>query len=144
MPEARLVDDSLFTGPDARALRGAACERCGTTTFPAQPGCPRCGAAAMAATALPTRGRLWSFTVQCFEPKPPYRGTGEFEPYGVGYVDLGSVNVEARLTVNDPTALTIGQPMRLTTVPAFRDDDGTVVLTFAFAPDDDASEEVVA
>ena len=105
---------------------------CSTTTFPAQAGCPRCSGATMAPAELPREGRLWSFTVQAFEPKPPYRGT--FEPYGLGYVDLGPVIVETRLTVAEPDALTIGQPMRLTTIPAFTDEDGTTVLTFAFTP----------
>lgn len=144
MPDTRLVDETLFDDADGQALRGSVCEHCGTTTFPAQQGCPRCGASAMVATALPTTGRLWSFTVQCFEPKPPYRGLGDFVPYGVGYVDLGPVVVEARLTVSDPDALSIGHPMRLTTIPAFADEDGTVVLTFAFAPDAAAAEEVRA
>jgi len=103
MPEdTRLVDESLFTDAGGSALRGSACAACGTTTFPAQSSCPRCGGDLMAATALPTAGRLWSFIVQYFEPKTPLPGRGEFEPYGVGYVDLGPVIVESRLTVNAP------------------------------------------
>jgi len=130
----RLVDEALFVGADAN-LRGAACPACGTTTFPAQDSCPRCGGAEMAEVSLPRRGSLWSFTVQNFEPKTPYRGIGEFEPYGVGYVDLGPVVVESRLTVNDPAALTIGQQVEMRLIPAFEDEDGTTtVLTFAFAP----------
>jgi uncharacterized OB-fold protein len=86
----------------------------------------------MEAVALPRSGRLWSFTVQSFEPKAPYRGS--FTPYGVGYVDLGSVIVEARLTERDPDHLAIGADMELTLVPAFHDDDGIEVRTFAFAP----------
>lgn len=136
---ARLVDDGLFVDPHASALRGSACTACGTTTFPAQSSCPRCGRSTMVETALPASGRLWSFTVQDFEPKAPYRGRGAFEPYGVGYVDLGPVIVETRLTVNDPAALSIGQPMTLTTIEAFDDPDGTAVRTFAFQPEGDAS-----
>lgn len=88
----------------------------------------------MSETALPRFGRLWSFTVQHFEPKAPFRHDGPFEPYGVGYVDLGPVIVEARLTESDADRLAIGAPMDLTLIPAFQDDDGTPVLTFAFAP----------
>lgn len=135
----RLVDESLFTDTSGTALRGAACDACGTTTFPAQCSCPRCGGAAMTIIALPASGQLWSFTVQYFEPKTPYRGRDEFEPYGVGYVDLGPVIVESRLTVNDPSAMSIGQPVALTTVPVFDDADGTTVLTFAFGPEGGAA-----
>jgi uncharacterized protein len=137
-PSTRLVDDSLFVG-DEPALRGAACPACATTTFPAQDSCPRCGATGMAEVPLPRSGSLWSFTVQSFEPKSPYRGIGEFEPYGVGYVDLGPVIVESRLTVHNPGALAIGQPFELQLIPAFEDEDGTTVLTFAFAPATDAT-----
>jgi uncharacterized protein len=128
----RLIDERLFI--NGGALRGAECTACATTTFPAQLSCPRCSASAMAEVALPRRGSLWSFTVQAFEPKQPYRGQTPFEPYGVGYVDLGPVIVESRLTVNDPAALAIGQPVELTLFPAFTDDDGTTVLSFAFGP----------
>lgn len=83
--------------------------------------------------ALSTDGTLWAFTVQHFEPKPPFRAQGEFEPYGVGYVDLGPVIVETRLTVADTSLLRIGQPMTLTLVPAYREEQSTV-FTYAFAP----------
>ena len=42
---------------------------------------------------------LWTWTTQGFEPKPPYVADGEFEPYGVGYVEFpGFLRVEGRLT----------------------------------------------
>jgi uncharacterized OB-fold protein len=130
---SRLVDESLFVPGTAQVtLRGGECGGCGTTTFPHQESCPRCGGVQMSAVALPRSGRLWSFTVQNFEPKPPYRGAAPFEPYGVGYVDLGPVIVEARLTESDVEALTIGAAMDLTLIPAFSDDDGTTVVTYGF------------
>lgn len=136
----RLVDETLFV-PDADVvtLRGAQCVACSTTTFPYQASCPRCGGLDMADVALPRAGHIWSFTVQCFEPKAPYRGVQPFEPYGVGYVDLGPVIVAARLTENEADALAIGAPVELTVIPAFQDDTGTTVLTYAFSPTGGAS-----
>jgi uncharacterized OB-fold protein len=129
VPE-RLVDESLFVpGAAEVTLRGGCCGACGTTTFPHQDACPRCGGVEVVPVPLPRSGQLWSFTVQAFEPKAPYRGS--FEPYGVGYVDLGSVIVEARLTESDPDRLAIGAAMDLTLVRAF-EDDGTQVMTFGF------------
>ena len=56
-----------------------------------------------------------------FAPKaPPYLpgGVEEFEPYGVGYIELpGEVRVEARLTESDPDRLRIGMLMDLTLIP---------------------------
>lgn len=132
----RTVDDTLFTDtPDGVALLGSRCTRCFAHTFPRQSGCPRCTGDTMVDTPLARSGVLWSFTVQGFLPKPPYTGPEEFEPYGVGYVELpGQVIVEARLTENDPDALRIGMPMTLQLVPFRTDDDGEPVHTFAFAP----------
>ena len=49
----------------------------------------------------------------------PTPGPEEFEPYGVGYVELpGEVRVEARLTESDPDELRIGMAMELTLIPA--------------------------
>jgi uncharacterized OB-fold protein len=130
----RLVDPALFaSGTDVR-LRGSTCTGCTATTFPAEDSCPRCGCVAMTVVALPPAGTIWSFTVQHFEPKSPYRGDGEFAPYGVGYVDLGAVIVEARLVEADPASMRIGDQVALCLVPAFTDPDGTRVLTFAFGP----------
>ncbi|MFJ5731625.1 Zn-ribbon domain-containing OB-fold protein [Streptomyces paradoxus] len=146
---SRLIDESLFDGESGRGdgdrpgagdpprLVGARCSACGTVVFPRQDSCPRCPDGAMSVRVLPASGRVWSWTLQAFRPKPPYRTPpGGHRAYHVGYVDLGEVLVEARLAV--PRAeIRIGLPVRLTTVTAYQDEDGTEVLTFAFAPDRD-------
>jgi uncharacterized OB-fold protein len=133
---ARPIADGLFTWPSERPqLIGSRCRQCATTTFPSQRSCPRCTLADTEDVLLSRTGTLWSFTVQGFRPKPPYAGPEEFEPYGVGYVELpGEVIVEARLTVNDPDELAIGAPMELVVVPFRRDADGADLVTFAFRP----------
>ena len=131
----RPIDPVLFVDDDPNvALRGARCSRCATVTFPMQPSCPRCGAAEMNPEALPRDGVLWSYTVQSFAPKKPFLHAEPFTPFGVGYIDLGDVIVESRLTVNEPESLEIGMPMRLCSIVNHVDDDGTEVVTFAFAP----------
>jgi len=130
------VADGLIAGTLSEpALVGAECTRCGTVTFPYQDSCPRCTAQAMTERRLARRGTLWTWTVQCFPPKsPPYTGpTGDaFEPYAVGYVELGGeVRVEALLTGCDPGRLRIGMPMELTLIPAPGDSGA---MTFAFGP----------
>ncbi len=87
---------------------------------------------------LATEGKLWSFTVQRFRPKPPFDGEGDetnFTPFAVGYVELpGQIIVEARLDTGDFGSLRIGMPMRFTLLPYRRDPDGCEVLTYAFRP----------
>jgi uncharacterized protein len=134
----RPVDAELWvactSGPQ---LIGSRCRHCSTTVFPRQRSCPRCTGSDTEDRLLPSRGTLWSFTVQGFSPKAPYAGPAgdAFEPYGVGYVQLGDeVVVEGRLTVSDPESLRIGDPVRLVVVPL-----NDEVVTFAFAPDTGAA-----
>jgi uncharacterized OB-fold protein len=112
------VDAELFASLEPPRLAGSRCTSCGTVAFPPQAGCARCSGDDVDIVELPDRGTLWTFTAQDYEPKAPYRApdTG-FEPYGVGYVDLGDVIVEGRL-VGDSFA--IDDPMRLVliTVPS--------------------------
>jgi uncharacterized OB-fold protein len=133
------VADGLITGTASEPqLIGSACERCGTVTFPRQGSCPRCTSQDVRERRLSPRGTLWTWTVQWFRPKsPPYAAPpGEdFEPYGVGYVELPSeVRVEALLTENDPALLRIGMPMELTLIPA---PGGGEAMTYAFRPVED-------
>ena len=85
---------------------------------------------------LPSRGKLWSYTVQRFPPKsPPYRGAEPFQPFALGYVELaGALIVESRLTEVDFDALRLNLPLELTTAALYTDTDGTEVLTYAFRP----------
>ena len=114
-------------------LVGVVCTVCGTHAFPPQLACPRCGAPTEYVT-LPDRGELWSWTIQHIQPKPPYRGPEPFEPFAVGYVDLGPVRVETRLGGRAPDAWRIGDAVRLVTgVP----DDHGDVWSYEFVPEDD-------
>jgi uncharacterized OB-fold protein len=134
------VEPALFSSLDPPRLAGSRCLGCGTVTFPAQAGCARCAGTDMAPAELADRGTLWTWTVQAFEPKPPYRAPdggraepGGFTPYGVGYVDLGDVIVESRL-IGDPAGFEIGLPMRLRLLPLWPGPDGAPVVTYAFEP----------
>lgn len=87
---------------------------------------------------LPGRGTLWTWTIQRFMPKTPYRSneTAEtFTPYGVGYLELpGGVRVEGRLTENDPDKLRIGMEMDVVFLPFRKEENGDEVINFFFKP----------
>lgn len=135
------VDDGLFTTSGEFRLVGSACRTCGTVTFPAQHSCPRCTGVDVERRPLATRGTLWTWTVQRFPPKEPYRGPVDaFRPYAVGYVELpDGVLVESRLVTDDVGSLRIGQEIELVAEPVFQDDEGRQVVTYAFAPAGGAS-----
>ena len=93
----------------------------------------------MSDVRLPRSGTLVAWTTQGFPPGAPYKGPAgkDFVPFGVGYVELGDVKVEARLTESDPGLLEHGMTMELVLVPFRTDDDGNEVVTFAFRPVDE-------
>jgi uncharacterized protein len=133
-----LAPHLLRLDPGGWTLMGSRCVACGELYFPRARGCTRCSGTELVDAALGDSGRLWSWTIQGFEPKAPYDGSSGnagFQPYGVGYVELeGGLKVEARLTVADPSRLRIGMPMRLT-LEAYRHQPGGEPLhTFAFEP----------
>jgi uncharacterized OB-fold protein len=136
--ESISLHDGLVVGTvDAPELVGSRCRNCGTVAFPQQASCAKCTSRDVETRRLARQGTLWTWTIQCFVPKsPPYAGSADdFEPYGVGYVELaGEVRVEARLTESDPEQLRIGMPMELVLIPAPGPDGG---LTYAFAPAED-------
>ena len=133
------VADGLLGGTlEDPVLLGGRCGACGVVTFPAQTSCPRCAAEQVAVTPLPRRGTLWTWTVQRFPPKSPPYGravTDEtFEPFALGYVDLGDVRVEARLAVDGFDGLAIGMELELTLLRLWDADGDDEVVVPAFRP----------
>lgn len=138
-PRSRAIDDSLFDWPAvAPALKASRCKACGNHAFPVMSSCRYCGGNEVETVALPRRGILWTWTVQRFMPKAPYRSSeteATFRPYGMGYVELpGALRIEARLTESDPSRLRIGDPVELVFYPQWVDEDGTEVMNYAFRP----------
>ena len=131
------IAEGLFSWPSENpALLGSRCGDCGIAEFPKKLSCPACGSENVSEEALPRKGKLWSWTIQSFMPKAPYRSdeTMEtFRPYGVGYIELpGAVCVESRLEENTAEQLKIGMEMELV-VDTFRhDEDGNEVVSFSF------------
>jgi uncharacterized OB-fold protein len=112
-------------------LVGGRCSACSAVMFPLRKRCAACAGGQVARMLLPTRGTLWTYTVQRFmPPSPPYRDSTEnFTPFGVGYVQLDDiVRVESRL-IGDPETFRIGMALQL--VPLL-DTEGEPI--FAFAP----------
>jgi uncharacterized OB-fold protein len=102
---------------DDDQLVGVRCRSCATYSFPAQERCSRCGEETEPAV-LPSHGRVWSWTVQRIRPKPPYEGPEDFEPFALGYVDLGPLLLETRLRGKRVDAWRIGEPVELRVAPA--------------------------
>ena len=114
--------DGLLTAIDGKPhLVGGRCGQCATDTFPRQASCPRCGSEVIASVELSSRGSVWTWTVQRFAPKPPFRQPSKYEPFALAYVDLGTVRVESRLAGKAVDSWRIGDTVRLVVGPMYPD-----------------------
>ena len=112
------VADGLFTLDDPPRLIGAECPACGARQFPARDTCLRCPDGRPDRWVAPSRGTLWSWTVQAFRPvSPPYAGPAEFTPFAVGYVDLDGLCVESIIEFPAGERPEIGCPMEMVLRP---------------------------
>lgn len=125
------IAEGLFVDDPVPALIGGRHRETGIILFP----CPT-GNACYEPVTLPSRGTLWSWTVQRYRPKtPPYAGPEDFRPFALGYVELpGAVIVEAPFVDVDFDALRIGMEMETVLVPLNVDAAGRTIRTFAFTP----------
>lgn len=72
-------------------LLGTQCRSCKTYFFPRETGfCrnPGCASTEFDEVPLSRRGRLWSFTNNCYKPPAPYVSPEPFEPYAIAAVEL--------------------------------------------------------
>lgn len=140
--QASPIADGLFTWPDENPRLIASREKTtGVVSFPSQLQ-SSVSDDDLEEILLSRTGTLYTWTSQQFPPpSPPYAGDDDvtgFEPYAVGYVELPEgILIEGRLTVSDPEALAVGQPMVLEIVPfRVRRPSGEIEvrMTFAFTP----------
>ena len=76
---------------DDPRLLGTQCEACHTYFFPKETvACrnPSCHGTELKEVPLSRRGRLWSFTNNCYPPPAPFVAADPFEPYAVAAVEL--------------------------------------------------------
>jgi uncharacterized OB-fold protein len=117
------IDDNLFAQLDPPLLAGSLCAD-GEVVFPATSTVAGPFADQVERRALPSRGTVWTWTTQTFAPKPPYVAPEEgFEPFVVGYVDLGAVLVESRII----GSVAIGDEVELRLLPL-----SDTTFTYAF------------
>lgn len=110
--------------PEEPRLFGLRCTTCNAYFFPPVETSfcrnPDCDGRQFQRLALSAEGRLWSFSEQCYEPPPPYKVNGAFEPYLIAVVELErermlvAGRVPAHFKANQ---LKIGMTMRLALAP---------------------------
>jgi len=118
----------------APRLIGSRCRACGTYAFPKESFfCrnPACASTELEEVPLSPRGRLWSYTNNCYAPPPPYVTSEPFEPYAVAAVELERERmvvlgqVEAGVAASQ---LEVGMEMELTVGKLYEDAEREVVI----------------
>ena len=135
------VAEGLFdvVGGEPRLI-GSRCKDCRTVYFPQTSFCrnPQCQLKQVERFLLPGRGILHSFTIQRYRPPPLFR-IDDWWPYAIGLIDLGEgLQVMAMLSGIALDEIRIGMALRLVLEPLYTDTERGPVLTYKFAPDQEA------
>ena len=132
------ISEGFFTWPaDEPKLIGGRCKSCGRYFFPK--GYPLhkigCRNQDVEEVLLGRRGKLRSFTWQCYKPPPPYKGPDPFVPYGIGMVELPEgINVVGIISAGSIDELKMGMDVELVIEPLYQDEQGNEHLTWKFRP----------
>jgi uncharacterized OB-fold protein len=119
-------------------LIGTRCGDCGTYYFPKETVfCrnPTCASTALDEVRLSPRGRLWSFTNNCYAPPAPYVAPDPFVPYAIAAVELEEEKLVVLGQVEGAGVedLEAGMEMELTLAPLF-EEDGREVIVWKWRP----------
>ena len=133
-PRVPAVEGWFTTDENDPRLLGSRCSACGTVFFPKASGfCrnPECDGGELEDAKLSNRGRLWSFTNNCYPPPAPYVAADPFEPYAVAAVELEEEKmvvlgqVVSGVGVED---LAAGQEMEIVLDTLYEDDEGEYLV----------------
>jgi uncharacterized OB-fold protein len=125
--------DGWFTLDGEPHLLGDRCTSCGTYVFPpTAPFCPNpgCEGTEFDRVPLSRRGRVWSHTVNRYQPPPPYVAADPFLPYGLAAVELDDEKlvVLGQVAGDAESPLAVGTEVELVLDTLFEDDSTRYVV----------------
>ena len=133
--EQRPAVEGWFTlDPDEPHLLGTRCATCGDYFFPRETTfCrnPSCDGRELEEVELSRRGRVWSFTNNCYAPPEPFMAPDPFEPYVLAAVELEKEKMVVLGQMTDGVEvddLTSGQEVELTLDTLFEDDEASYLV----------------
>jgi uncharacterized OB-fold protein len=133
--------DGWFTtdaGDGEPHLLGSRCTTCGTYFFPrADFFCrnPACDGTTFEEGPLSNRGRVWSWTVNRYQPPAPYVSpSDDFAPFGIAAVELADEKMVVLGQVVPGVDVAVGDEVELVVDTLFTDDDGTEQLVWKWSP----------
>jgi uncharacterized OB-fold protein len=121
--------EGWFTDGAEPRLRGSQWATCKTDLIPKQEAfCknPACQGTEFQEVPLSRRGKLWSFTNNCYAPPLPYVASDPFEPYAIAAVELEKEKVVVMGQVvagHEISDLKAGMEMELVIDTLFEDEE---------------------
>ncbi len=115
---------------DAPHLVAHECTACGARFFDRRNACAGCSGTEFRSADIATQGELRSFTIVAFA------APGIEVPFVSAIVDCDGTSVRTNL-VNveaSPDHVKLGMPVKLTTFPIGKDDEGVEAINFGFEP----------
>lgn len=121
--------DYLVLGDDPHLVANE-CTACGARFFDRRNACAACSGTEFESKAVPTSGELRSFTIVAFA------APGIDVPFVSAIVDCGGTSVRANVVNVEPSPehVKLGMPVKLTTFPIGKDDEGVEAVNFGFEP----------
>jgi uncharacterized OB-fold protein len=106
------------------------CTGCGARYFDRRNACARCFQTTFAKVDVPTEGEVRAFTIVSLA------APGITVPFVSATIDCGGTSVRANVVNVEPSPehVTLGMKVRLTTLPAGTDSEGTEAVIFGFEP----------
>jgi uncharacterized OB-fold protein len=127
--------DGWFTMDFAEPhLIGSKCKACKSYFFPKESFfCrnPQCMGTEFEEVLLSSRGKLWSATLNCYQPPPPYVSQDPFVPYGIAAVELSKEKMVVLGQIagsTDYKSLKAGMDMELMLEILYEDDDNAYII----------------
>lgn len=130
-----------FTWPPSAEphLIGSRCKSCGDYFFPKTVACrnPNCMSSDLEEVLLSRKGKLYTYTINYYQPPPPYVSADPFEPYAIGIMELEKekMKVPGQITSGyEFNKLKIGMEIELVLERLFVNSQGEEVLVWKFKP----------
>jgi len=126
--------EGWFTDGEEPQLLGTQCQSCKTYFFPKQEAfCknPACQGTEFKEVPLSRRGKLWSFTNNCYAPPAPYVSADPFVPYAIAAVELENEKMVVMGQVApgfDVGDLKAGMEMELVVDTLYEDDENAYTV----------------
>jgi uncharacterized OB-fold protein len=119
----------LVLGDDPHLVANE-CTACGARFFDRRNACANCSGTEFKSVDIPTQGTIRTFTIVSFA------APGIEVPFVSAIVDCGGTSVRTNIVNVEPSPehVKLGMPVKLTTFPIGKDEEGVEAINFGFEP----------